>query len=167
MKNPAPHNVIGHHRTPLRLSRRRRHLIYAIGGTLWLSGALWLICHYFLMTKGPFGDTPSPLEPWWMRLHGAMAFGALWLFGLTWGVHIVAGWKTGRQRITGSIAAGVLAWLVISGYLLYYLTDDTWRNVSVLAHWTVGLALPVLLALHIVMGRKRATRSVQSNPNRD
>ena len=158
MKNPAHHNVIGHHRTPLRLSRRRRYLVYAIGWTLWLSGALWLVSHYFLMSKGPFGDTPNPMEPWWLRLHGAMAFGALWSFGLTWGVHIVAGWKTGRQRVTGGVAVGVLTWLIITGYLLYYLTDDGWRNVSVLAHWTVGLALPVLLAVHVVLGRRRAKR---------
>ena len=154
----APHTVVGQHRTPLRLSRHRRYLVYAIGWTLWSSGALWLLFHYFFMTKGPFGDTPNPLEPWWLRLHAAMAFGTLWSFGLVWGVHIVAGWRTGRQRVSGSVAVTLLTWLIITGYLLYYLTDDRWRAVGAIAHWAAGLALPLLLAMHILLGRQRAKR---------
>jgi len=126
---------------------------------LWLSGALWLLFHYVFMTKGEFGDTPSPLEPWWLRIHAAAAFAALWGFGMVWGVHIVAGWRTGRQRLSGATAVTVLGWLILTAYLLYYLTDDRWRSVSAVAHWVPGLALPVLLVLHIVRGRSRAKRS--------
>jgi hypothetical protein len=156
---PHPHHpaIVGH-RQPLRLSRRRRYLIYAIGWMLWLSGVLWLLFHYALMQKGEFGDTPHPLEPWWLRLHAAMAFAALWACGLVWGVHVVAGWRTGRQRWSGGGAMGVLAWLALSGYLLYYLGDEQWRAIMSVAHWAAGLALPALLALHIVLGRRRARR---------
>jgi len=51
---------------------------------------------------------------------------------------------------------GLLLWLIITGYLLYYLTDDRWRSVGAIAHWAMGLAMPVLLAVHIVLGRRRA-----------
>ncbi|WP_266170064.1 hypothetical protein [Dyella subtropica] len=152
-----PHNVVGH-RTPLRLSRRRRHMVYAIGWTLWLSGVLWLLFHYALMRKGEFGDTPHPLEPWWLRLHAAMAFATLWSFGLVWGVHIVAGWRTRRQRLSGGFSVALLVWLSATGYLLYYLTDDHWRGISAVAHWATGLAMPVLLAIHIMLGRRRSKR---------
>ncbi|MHA6206196.1 hypothetical protein ACXU4B_17350 [Dyella soli] len=153
--HPLPHAVVGQHRAPLRLSRHRRYLVYGIGWTLWLSGALWLVFHYALLRKGEFGDEPHPLEAWWLRLHAAMAFAALWSFGLVWGVHIVAGWRTRRQRLSGGLSAGLLAWLSLTGYLLYYLTDDHWRGISAVAHWAMGLALPALLALHIVQGRRR------------
>ena len=150
--------VVGHHRAPLRLSRRRRHTVYAIGWSLWCTGALWLVFHYFFMGHGEFGDTPHPAETWWLRLHGLAAFLALWSFGLVWGVHIVAGWHTRRQRVSGGIVVGVLAWLTLTGYLLYYLTDDSWRGVSAIAHWIVGLAMPLLLMVHIVLGRRRGKR---------
>jgi hypothetical protein len=150
--------VIGQHRAPLRLSHRRRYMVYAIGWTLWASGVLWLLFHYALMRKGAFGDEPHPLESWWLRLHAAMAFATLWSFGLVWGVHIVAGWRTRQQRLSGAIAVTFLVWLSGTGYLLYYLTDDHWRGISAIAHWTAGLALPVLLAAHIVLARRRARR---------
>jgi hypothetical protein len=157
-KHLPPHSVIGQHRTPLRLSRQRRYVVYVVGWGLWLSGVLWLLFHYFLMSKGDFGDTPHPLEPWWLRIHAALAFAALWSFGLVWGVHIVAGWHTRRQRVSGSAAVTVLGWLILTGYLLYYLTDDRWRNVSGIAHWSMGLAMPLLFAAHVVLGRRRPQR---------
>jgi hypothetical protein len=87
-----------------------------------------------------------------------MAFATLWSFGLVWGVHIVAGWRTRQQRLSGAIAVTFLVWLSDTGYLLYYLTDDHWRGISAIAHWTAGLALPVLLAAHIFLARRRARR---------
>ena len=153
-----PHNVVGQHRAPLRLSRHRRLFVYTVGWGLWLSGALWLLFPYARMRKGEFGDTPHPLEPWWLRMHAAFAFMALWSFGLVWGVHIVAGWRTGRQRVSGSAAVAVLGWLVLTGYLLYYLTDDRWRDINGIAHWALGLAMPALFVLHIVLGRRRPPR---------
>lgn len=151
-----PRRAVGHgHTMPLRLSRRRRYTVYGVGCTLWLSGVLWLIFHYFMQHRGEFGRTPNPLEPWWLRLHAAAAFATLWTFGLVWGAHIVTGWRTGRHRITGSVAVAVLGWLILTGYLLYYLVDDQWRSVASLGHWSVGLSLPMLLTLHIVRGRRR------------
>jgi hypothetical protein len=147
--------VVGHHPTPLRLSRRRRYTVYGIGGMLWLSGVLWLVFHYFLQSKGEFGATENPLEPWWLRLHAMMAFAALWTFGLVWGVHVVAGWRTGRHRLSGSITVALLGWLIATGYLLYYLVDDQWRLVMSWAHWLVGLALPLAFVVHRVRGRQR------------
>jgi hypothetical protein len=158
---PHPHYVMPHHRAPLRLSRNRRYGVYAIGGTLWLSGAAWLVLHYLLMRAGPFGDEPHPLEPWALRLHAAMAFASIWTFGLVWGAHIVLGWRTRRHRVSGGLAVALLGGLIATGYLLYYLGDDQWRSVNAIAHWAAGLALPLLLAVHIVRGRRRARGSAQ------
>lgn len=149
-------SVVGHHPAPLRLSRRRRYTVYGVGSALWLSGALWLLFHYFLQSKGEFGAAENPLEPWWLRLHGIMAFASMWTFGLVWGVHIVAGWRTHRHRVSGGITVAILGWLVASGYLLYYLVDDQWRNVAAWSHWTIGLALPIAFVLHMTRGRQRA-----------
>lgn len=130
---------------PLRPSAPQRIGIYAVGFGLWASGGLWLLFHFFVQ---PHFGAPHPLEPWWMKLHGACAFASLWLFGLLWGVHVVRGWSGGRRRWSGATLAGILICLMLSGYLLYYVGDEDLRDVASIAHWSLGLASPLLFFAH-------------------
>jgi hypothetical protein len=139
---------------PVKPGARARLLVYVTGAGLWISGGLWLIYHNFLRRPGEWGPEPNVLEPWWLKLHGAFAFLALWLGGLLWGVHIVRGWTSGRRRWTGSLLFAWLMALILSGYLLYYAGDDgPWGVVSP-GHWIAGLALPVVYAIHHWMKRR-------------
>ena len=135
-------------RRPPLLSRERRLVVYGIGVGVWLSGALWVLAHYFLVSEGEFGTTAHPLEVWSLAGHGAFAFAALWLFGLLWGVHVTAGWKTSRRRWSGGFMFGLMVWLILSGYLLYYVGSDELMSVIMLLHWTTGLAAPIPFLLH-------------------
>ncbi len=130
------------------LGRRRRWAFYIVGIGVWLTGALWLLFHYFFVTQGEFGPTTNPLEPWWLKLHGAFAFAAVWIFGLLWGIHITKLLPTQRKRWSGSALTGVFALLIVSGYLLYYVGDDRFRPMISLLHWVIGLASPVALLGH-------------------
>ncbi len=38
--------------------------------------------------------------------------------------------------------------LIASGYLLYYLSSDDWREPTAIAHWIVGLLMPAALLSH-------------------
>ena len=98
-------------------------------------------------------------------LLGVLAFAALWLFGLLWGVHIVPGWSRGRLRKSGGWMVGSLIFLTASGYLLYYLTDDQSRSVASLLHWSAGLALPALFAVHRVARRRRGSATGDADTN--
>jgi hypothetical protein len=129
------------------LSRARQLTVYAISLGLWLSGALWLLLHHFVVIEGPFGPIPHPMEFLSIAAHGAFGFASLWLLGLLWSVHIPAGWRSLRRRWSGSVMFSVAAFLVLSGYLLYYLSADMIPIVAVL-HWTIGLACPALFLLH-------------------
>lgn len=138
---------------PLRPSRRERLLINLVGSGLWLSGGAWLICRYFLRQSGEWGPEPHVLEPWWLRLHGAFAFAALWTIGLLWGVHIARAWRTGDRRRTGLL---LLAWLAVqagTGYLLLYAGDDGVFGLLSPVHWVSGLALPAAYGLHRFLRR--------------
>jgi len=128
-----------------RLSAPQRIAIYAVGFGLWASGGLWLLFHFFVQ---PHFGAPHPLEPWWMKLHGAFSFASLWLFGLLWGVHVIKGWSGGRRRWSGGTLAGILIGLMLTGYLLYYVGDEDVRDLVSIAHWSVGLALPLLFFVH-------------------
>jgi hypothetical protein len=151
VNNPTHHVVerrspLPDRRAPVQISKTG---IYYLLAGLYLSGALWLLFHYFLMISGPFGSTPRPLEPWWLRLHGAFAFVATWTLGLLWGIHIVRWWQVGRRRGSGGPLVGIFGFLVVTGYLLYYAGDDLTRNVISTAHWILGLgAAPVAFWFH-------------------
>ena len=131
-----------------RLPARRRVLVYVVGSGLWLTGGLWLVFHYFLQRRGEVGIGPHPLEPWWMKFHGAFALGALWVLGLLWGVHVVEGWALHKRRVSGVVLLGTLGLLTITGYLLYYVGDEGTREVIGIVHWTVGLACLVVFVVH-------------------
>ncbi|HLH31681.1 MAG TPA: hypothetical protein VKY31_10800 [Terriglobia bacterium] len=133
-----------------------RWALYMIGLGIWLSGGLWLLFHYFFVTSQQFGPQPHPLEPWLLKLHGAFAFGAIWIFGLLCGVHVSRTWQSKLRRGSGVALTVGFAWLILSGYLLYYTGDESNRAVISIIHWTTGLISPVCLACHRIRFRKRA-----------
>jgi len=143
-------------RGPIRLSASRRAAVYVVFAATWLTGGLWLLFHYFLTSQGEFGPEPHPLEPSWLRLHGAAAFAALWTLGLLWGVHIVNAWQARRRRWSGGALFGVGAVLIVTGWLLYYAGDDGLRSVASIAHWGLGLAAPALFLFHRFLARDGA-----------
>lgn len=130
------------------LGRRRRWALYIVGTGVWLTGGLWLLFHYFLVKQGEFGPTANPLEPWWLKLHGAFAFAAVWMFGLLWGIHIAKLWPQIKRRWSGSLLTAVFVLLILSGYLLYYVGDDRIRPEISAVHWIVGLACPIFFVWH-------------------
>ncbi|HEV2650728.1 MAG TPA: hypothetical protein VGU69_05690 [Rhizomicrobium sp.] len=135
-------------RGPVKLSRTRRAIVYLAGAGLWVTGAAWLVLHYFCVRKTDFGPQPHPLEYWSRAAHGLFGFFSLWVLGLLWAAHIVGGWQSTRRRITGLATAAVLGALIVSGYLLYYVGDDRLLAWTSLIHWAIGLSLPVVFLAH-------------------
>ena len=131
--------------------------LYTICLGVWFSGGLWLLLHYFFLQQGTFGPENSPLEPWCLKIHGALAFLTIWVFGLMWGIHIGRLWPLSNRRWSGGTTAGVFAFLIISGYLLYYVANDSARSIVSVLHWTVGLASPVVFFWHRISAFIRPT----------
>jgi cytochrome b561 len=143
-----------HHRHSFRLERWHRRSVYVTGLALLLTGLAWLVLRYFMRPVGEFGETVNPLEPWAMKLHGLAAMAALFFVGSMLHLHIRRAVKAGRNLVTGWSMVGTLAFLVVTGYGLYYLAGDADRPVWSALHWVVGIAVAVLFVLHIVVGRK-------------
>jgi hypothetical protein len=135
-------------RQPVRLMWSHRAALYAIGVGLWLSGGLWLLLHWIPSEPGAFGVRQHPLEPWTLAVHGALALAGTWMLGLLWGVHIPDGWSMRRRRRSGVCLLVVAAWLLLSGYVLYYLGDERVRPVISLLHWGAGAACPFVFVIH-------------------
>jgi hypothetical protein len=136
-----------------RLSRARRTGIYVIGIGVWLTGVVWLVFHYFVVYPARFGLAANPLALFSLTLHGAFAFAAIWIFGLLWGVHVPAGWSRNKRRLSGGLLAGLLGWLIVSGYLLYYVGGEEFRAAVSLVHWILGLVAPAAFVAHRLKGR--------------
>jgi len=144
-----------HHPLPIRMGPRHKRSLYAIVFALWASGALWLLFHYFLRVPGDFGDAAHPLESWWLRLHGLMAFASLVAIGSVLPIHARRAWQLNKNRRSGLAMKAYLLWLALTGYALYYFLGESNEAWLPLAHWIAGLALPLGGLMHIRLGRRR------------
>jgi hypothetical protein len=140
-----------------KLERWHRRSVYATGVLLLLSGAAWLVLHYFLRPANEFGDSVHPLEPWTMKLHGAAAMAALFFVGSLLHMHVRRALRAGRNTITGWAMIATLSFLTLTGYGLYYVASDSDRPLWSLLHWSVGLMAAILFVAHVLVGR-RSTR---------
>jgi len=145
---PPPGRIV------LKLERWHRRSIYATGMLLLLSGAGWLLFHFFLRPVSAFGDAVSPVEPWAMKLHGAAAMASLFFVGSLLHLHIRRALRAGRNTLTGWAMVATLALLTVTGYGLYYVAGEADRPLWSLLHWAAGLLVAALLVLHIQVGRR-------------
>jgi hypothetical protein len=142
----------------LKLERWQRRGIYAVCTVLVLTGISWLIAHFALRGAGEYGETIHPLEPWSMKLHGAAVMAALFLCGSVLNAHIRRALKAQHNRMTGWAMITTLVALTLTGYALYYVAGESDRAAWSTVHWIIGLALPALVFLHIVLGRKSVAK---------
>lgn len=128
--------------------------IYVLAIILTLSGTLWLYFEHFIRVESEFGAEHHPLQHLWLVVHGSSAMPMLWLTGVIWTAHIKRGWRQKNNRKSGLVLAIALIALTVSAAALYYLADEQLRSSTSTLHWLLGLALPVLLIIHIVIGRR-------------
>jgi len=143
----------------IRLGPWHQGAIYGATAALAVSGIIWLVVHYFVATPGEYGPQIHPLEPWMLRLHGAAAMAGLIIYGSLMPVHIRRAWAIRRNIALGIGLVAFMLLLTITGYLLYYAGDENTRPVISAVHWILGIAVPALLAWHVVSGRKLARTS--------
>jgi hypothetical protein len=148
------------HRRTAKLVSWQIWLLTLSGGGLWLSGAAWLLLHYYGQTPGEYGPEMNPLEPWMMKIHGMVLIPVLLGIGGMFVAHIPKGWTHVPQRVAGVSLCGSLSALIASGYMLYYVGDEELRSWTSLAHWSIGLGLPAVFVWHYLNGlRLRRRRS--------
>jgi uncharacterized membrane protein YjgN (DUF898 family) len=113
-----------------------------------LSGVVWMVLHYFFARQTEFGTARNSAESTWLQVHGIVAVAAVFLLGGVAMIHVVPGWKETRNRPSGLTLAGLGIILILSGYALYYITADSLRTATAIAHETVGLAAIGAALLH-------------------
>ena len=69
-------------------------------------------------------------------------------------IHIRIGWRRKKNRVSAAALLAFIGTLMLSGYLLYYASGESLRSWMSVFHWVAGLALPMVLLMHIYLGRK-------------
>ena len=145
----------------VRLEPNHRRLFYLVFAILWLSGALWLVAEW--RKPGDLGPVRTPVQTLSMKIHGAAMLGYLAMLGTLW-THVRRGFALRANRLSGTLVIGVNVALLLSGWMLYYVTEDVLREWSSLIHWSIGMATVLLLSGHILLGRSisRLSKTQQS-----
>jgi cytochrome bd-type quinol oxidase subunit 2 len=140
-----------HRRTDsIRLKRLQKYSLYTVLALLFLSGLAWAYWNYLCSP----GDLETSAKTWAMKIHGAAAMVVLVLIGMLLSAHVRFAWRARRNRANGSVFLSAFAFLTITGYGLYYAGGETLRAWTSWIHLGVGLALPILLLIHIFLGRR-------------
>jgi len=141
----------------LRLEPGVRFFNHAVVATLSATGAIWIIADTL--------KTPDGEELWqliganMLMLHGLAAMIALVLMGAMIPMHVLRSWRAGKNRISGAAMAATNAVLVMTAWGLYYTGSDGLRTFVADVHIAVGIALPVLVATHVALGRRTLKRA--------
>jgi hypothetical protein len=136
------------------LSARHRAGIHGTVLLLLATGAGWMALKQWGQVAGEFGPEPHPWEPWLMKVHGAAALAFCVLLGTVLPVHARFGWRMRRNHTSGAGLVALSVFLILSGYLLYYAGGEVLRDVAARSHAWAGIALPFVVAGHVVLGRR-------------
>jgi hypothetical protein len=140
-----------------------RRLLYSVCLLLLLSGALWAWINHLDQTAQA-SERMRDFKPWLLKLHGLSAMLFVLLLGTLLPGHVRRAWRARKNRRNGAFFLTVVGALTLSGYLLYYIGDEAWRNAMSNFHLWLGLAAPVLLSWHIRSGRRAASAPVPHVP---
>src|SRR5579884_1366758 len=125
----------------MRLPAWLRWSVYGVSIIFTITGVAWIFAHFMLRREG---EIEHPLEPWMLRIHGFAVMIGLFMYGSLLRTHIIKGWNAHMNRATGIVLCILLFALSLSGYLLYYAGSEETRPVISVAHWVIGLLLPIL-----------------------
>jgi hypothetical protein len=138
------------------MPRRQRVGIYCILGILWVSGCVWLVLDEFFARAGEFGPMPNPWQPAVLLIHGVVSIVALYLLGWVSARHVLRWWPGGLRRLSGGTLAVCLVLLVVTGFALFFVSDDQWQRAAVLSHDALGLIVTVFGIQHWFFARRSA-----------
>jgi hypothetical protein len=136
----------------LRLKPSLRFSIYAAFAALFLTGAGWLAADW---QKDISSDEIwQQAAAYLLMAHGGVAMATLLLLGALIPIHLRRAWRSDKNRVSGSIMAALNAVLIVTAFGLYYLGSETLRPWISWTHIVVGLSLPLLLSVHVFLGRR-------------
>jgi hypothetical protein len=147
--------------TALQLSCWLRRSLYSVLALMFITGVVWLAADW--QKSSPQGDIWQAIASWLLMLHGGGAMASLLFIGALVPLHMHRGWRAKRNRISGAVMVLENAVLIATSFGLYYVGSDVIRPWMSDIHIGAGFCLPLLLALHILLGRRTARQRAQNS----
>ena len=129
----------------MRLSPRFQAVLYTVVAVLFVTGVVWLT-----VDRAVWPELATDL----LRVHGAAAMVMLVLLGTLLPLHARVGWRRGRNVASGILMLASNGLLVLTALGLYYAGSDTFRYWTSELHVGLGVALPLLITGHVIVGRR-------------
>jgi len=136
----------------LRLNPSFLGVIYALFTTLFASGAAWLVAD--ALKDGDGGEVWQAVSANLLMIHGGASMATLVVLGALFPLHMRLGWRANRNRVSGSLMVTITGLLIVTAFGLYYSGSDVLRASTSYLHIGVGLALPILVVVHVLRGRR-------------
>jgi hypothetical protein len=127
-----------------------------------VSGVAWMVLGW-LVDAQDYADPLHTLRHRMLVLHGIAAYVLVWMAGRLSNLHQQGNWRAHRNRGNGLLLTAVLALLAVSGLCLYYPPHEDWHEAISQLHQGLGIALALLLPLHLLAAR--ALRKVRTHPD--
>jgi hypothetical protein len=131
-------------------------MLYGAFGLMLFTGAVWLVADWQKTSSGE--DFWQRGAAWLLMLHGGGAMATLLLLGAVMPMHAYRGWRSRRNRVSGVLMLALNAMLIATSFGLYYIASETVRPWISNIHITAGFCLPVLIVLHMALGRRTRSR---------
>lgn len=135
----------------MRISSKQliRLIILVILILTWVSGIWWFILEHWFVREGDFGIEKHPHQFFVLKLHAAVAFLIVIFFGYFLSDHVRYSWRRDPKRKLGIILLFINISLILTAYMLYYVSNDNLRINTSYIHTGIGIIYPIILATHI------------------
>ena len=125
--------------------------VYIFSIVLAVTGLWWTSVHEVVISKN------LKLMHQLIMVHGVVALFCLIIFGSVITQHVRLAWITKRNRISGGLVFLSISLIALTGLGLYYANEDL-HDFYKWVHLALGIALIILMPLHIIMGRRRIAK---------
>ncbi len=127
-------------------------MFYAVSLTLYVSGVSWAWVHH-LDESGQANESLRRAKASLIAIHGFSAMAFVLLFGTLLNGHVRRAWHARKNLKNGGFFLVAVSLVTLSGYALYYIGSENWRDATGQFHLWLGVAAPALLFWHIRCGR--------------
>lgn len=132
----------------IRLPAAQRWATYTILAVVGVSGLAWIVLHDVLQWGWMLSERRLLIA------HGVAAAITLVVIGALLPLHIRLAYHVKRNLKSGIAALSLIAFLGLTGLLLYYSGED-WRDVVRWSHFVVGTIACLAIPAHVWLGRRQ------------
>ncbi len=133
-----------------------------------VTGVIYLWLKYLMVNDDPFAVVNHPWQPAVLKAHILVAPLLVFSIGLVtlrhvWR-HLRSSMREGRR--SGVLTVVVLGPMILSGYLIQALTQESWLKAMAIAHIALGVVYGLGLLVHQFAAGGRKARAVRSQERR-